>query len=101
MLIMEQRITGTVASVEAQETNACSVEIECEALEDATAFQIVSTDLPFEHVALKRAAGSRLILICAPGSKINVGDKVKVVVRRLDASELRRRQSENALRRGE
>ena len=101
MFTMEQRITGTVVSVEIQEANACFVEIECEALEDATALQIVSTDLPFKHVALNRAAGSRLNLICAPASKVKVGEKVKVVVRPLDASELRHPQSENAWRSGE
>jgi hypothetical protein len=59
MPIMERRIIGIVVGFEAKDANACFVEIECEALEDATAFQIVSTDLPFEHVAFDRAVGSR------------------------------------------
>ena len=94
---MEQRITGTVVSVEIQEANACFVEIECEALADATALQIISTDLSFEHVSLNRTAGSRLNLMCSPGSKskVAVGQKVKIVVRPLESSELRRRGSEN------
>ena len=100
MCIIEREIIGTVVGVEAKDANTCFVEIECEALEDATALQIVSTDLPFKHVALNRAAGSRLNLICAPASKVKVGEKVKVVVRPLDASELRHRQSESALRSG-
>jgi hypothetical protein len=75
---VEQRIIGTVIDVEPRDAYACFVEIECKALEDATAFQIVSTDLPFEHVALHEAAGSRLKLICAPGLKVNPGEKVKL-----------------------
>jgi len=95
---MEQTIIGTVVGVEPKDVNSCFVEIECEALEDATAFQIVSTDLPFEHVALNRTEGSRLKLICARGSKVEPGQKVKVIVTPLDGSALLRRQSENALR---
>jgi hypothetical protein len=94
---MERRIIGTVVGVEAKDENASFVEIECEALEDVTAFQIVSTDLSFDHVALNRAAGSRLNLICARGSGVTVGQKVKIVVSPLESSELRRRGSENAL----
>ena len=97
MPIMERRIIGTVVGLEAKDANACFLEIECEALEDATAFQIVSTDLPFEHVAFDRAVGSRLNLICARGSKVAVGRKVEIVVRPLENSELRRRGSDNAL----
>jgi hypothetical protein len=95
---MERKIIGTVVSVEAKDANACFVEIEYEALEDATALQVISTDLSFEHVALNRAAGSRLNLICSRGSKskVAVGQKVKIVVRPLESSELRRRGSENA-----
>jgi hypothetical protein len=78
---MEQRIVGTVIRVEPQDSKTSFVEIECEALEDASAFQIVSTDLPYEHVALNRAAGSRLNLICAGGSHVSEGAKVNVVVR--------------------
>jgi hypothetical protein len=94
---MERKIIGTVVGVEAKDANACFVEIECEALEDATALQVISTDLSFEHVALNRAAGSRLNLICSRGakSKVAVGQKVKIVVRPLESSELRRRGSEN------
>jgi hypothetical protein len=98
---MEQRIIGTVVGVEPQDANTFFVEVECEALEDATAFQIVSTDLPFKHVALNRAAGSRLKLICAQGAEISVGRKVRFVVRPSESSDLRRRQSENALACGE
>ena len=75
---MEQRIIGTVVGVEPQDANTFFVEVECEALEDATAFQIVSTDLPFKHVALNRAAGSRLKLICAQGAEISVGAEGKI-----------------------
>ena len=53
---MEQRIVGTVVRVEFQGAKTYFVEIECEALEDATGFRIASTDLPFEHVALNGAA---------------------------------------------
>jgi hypothetical protein len=91
---VEQRIIGTVIDVEPRDAYACFVEIECKALEDATAFQIVSTDLPFEHVALPEAAGSRLKLICAPGLKVNPGEKVKIAVKPLERSALRRRGSE-------
>jgi hypothetical protein len=42
---MERKIIGTVVGVEAKDANTCFVEIECEAVEDATAFQIISTDL--------------------------------------------------------
>ena len=80
---MEQRIVGIVVHVDSEDARTCFVEIECEALEDATAFRIVSTDLPFEHVALNRAAGSRLNLICAGASQIKVGAKVNVAVRPL------------------
>jgi hypothetical protein len=94
---VEQRIIGTVIDVQPRDAYACFVEIECKAIDDATAFQIVSTDLPFEHVALHEAAGSRLKLICAPGLKVNPGDKVRIVVRPFERSELRRLGSENAL----
>ena len=97
MCIMERKIIGTVVGVEAKDANACFVEIECEAVEDATALRVISTDLSFEHVALNLAAGSRLNLICSQGSKskVAVGQKVKIVVRPLESSELRRRGSEN------
>jgi len=72
-------MVGRVVRVESQDATTCFVEIECEALEDATA-----TDLPFEHVALNRAAGSRLNLICAGGSQVKVGAKVNVAVRPLE-----------------
>ena len=80
---MERRIVGTVVRVEFQDAKTYFVEIECEALEDATAFRIASTDLPFEHVALNGAVGSRLNLICAGGSQVQVGAKVNVAVRPL------------------
>jgi hypothetical protein len=86
MPIVERRIIGTVVGVEAKDANACFVEIECEALENATAFQIISTDLSFEHVALNRVAGSRLSLICARGSKIAVGQKARQTFRKLRAT---------------
>jgi hypothetical protein len=94
---VEQEILGTVVGVEPQSENTCSVEIECEALEDVTAFEIISIGLPFEHIAMNAAAGSRLKLACTGRSKIAPGEKVKIAIRPLEGTEAQRRGSENAL----
>jgi hypothetical protein len=95
---VEQEILGTIVSVEPQGESTCSVEIECEALEDVTAFEIISIGLPFEHIAVSAAAGSRLKLACTGGrSKIAAGEKVKIAIRRLQGTDTQCRGSENAL----
>jgi hypothetical protein len=94
---VEQEILGTVVSVQPQDANTYLVEVECEALEDVNAFEIVSIGLPFEHIALNSAAGSRLKLACAGGIKVDSGEKVKIAIKPLEGSGVRRRGSENAL----
>lgn len=94
---VEQEIIGTVVNVEPQGANTCLVEIECEALEDVTAFEIVSVDLPFEHIIPNPAAGSRLKLTCTGGSKVGSGEKVRIAIKPLEGAEAHRRGSETAL----
>jgi hypothetical protein len=94
---VEQEIIGTVVSIEPQGTNTYLVEIECEALEDITAFEILSIGLPFEHITPKSAAGSRLKVTCTGGSKVDSGEKVKIAVKPVEGTEVHRRGSENAL----
>jgi hypothetical protein len=95
---VKQELLGTVVGVEARGADARLVEVQCEALEDVSAFEIVSIGLPFEHTTgLDRAVGSRLKLTCRGRSTLNAGEKVKIVINTLERGEVYRRGSGRAL----
>lgn len=84
---MKQEIIGTIVSVEPQAADTYLVELESEALKDVTVFEIVSIGLPFEHIGLDRAGGSRLKLTCTGRSAVHPGEKVKILIDTLEREE--------------
>lgn len=77
---MQREIIGTVVGTRLLGANEYSIEVECDALEDVTAFEIVSISLPFERIALEAAAGSRVNLACAEGPNVSAGMQVTITI---------------------
>jgi len=77
---VKQEIIGKIVNVEPQAADTYLVELESEALKDVTVFEIVSIGLPFEHIGLDRAGGSRLKLTCTGRSAVHPGEKVKILI---------------------
>ncbi len=87
-LCVQREIIGTVVGAKLQSPNHYLIEIECDGLEDATAFEILAIGLPFESIVLESAAGSRITLNCSDGPNIAHGMPVKVTIKvpeRIDA----------------